>query len=160
MPKALGACLLAVMVTGLAPPVSSSRALSAAVKAVMVETFCPRAPANVPCHGTTIESAYAYYGYKEGDISLISVKLGPERKVGTTYVSAQPVPGMYEVIKRTFTWHSVDNVEIVAVYEVEDVGRGFRHKKLPSGKHSGHATITDAAGGSSPILLLQGRRIG
>lgn len=158
-PKALGACLLAVVVMGLAPASSESRVLSGAqtVKAVTAKRPCPLAPANVPCHGTTIESAYAYYGYKEGDISLISVKLGPERKVGTTYVSAQPVPGMYEVIKRTFTWHSVASIEIVAVYEVEVVGRGFRHKKLPSGKHSGHATITDAAGGSSPILLLQGR---
>jgi hypothetical protein len=120
---------------------------------------CPLAPNNLPCHGTTIESAYAYSGYKEGDLSLVWAKLGPDRKVGTTYVSTPPVPGMREVFKRTFTWHSVASVEIVGVYEVHFKGSHANYRKLPSGKHSGHATLTEVRGGTAVTLNLQGRRI-
>jgi hypothetical protein len=110
-----------------------------------------------PC--APIMSTYDYSGRKEGDLSLVWAKLGPVHVVGTTYVSTPPVPGMYEVFKRTFTWTSAPDVEIVGVYEVHEVGAGFKYKKLSSGKHSGHAAITDVRGTSGPILVLQGRRM-
>jgi hypothetical protein len=161
--KAVGACIAAVIAIGLMPAVSSSRVPTAATSetkhSAAAAKECPLAPFNVPCHGTTIESAYTFSGYREGDLSLISAKLGPVHKLGMTYVPTPPVPGMYEVDRRTITWHSLADVEIVAVYEVEVVGRGFRHKKLPTGTHSGKATITDTAGGSSPYFLFQGRRV-
>ncbi len=118
-----GSGAVAAIVMGLGAPTTGSAAARE----------CPIAPAGVPCHGTTIESAYTYSGYHEGDLSLIWTKLSPQHKVGTTYVSAEPVPGIRQVFKRTLTWHSLPDVEIVAAYEYEDVGRGFRHKQLPTG---------------------------
>jgi hypothetical protein len=129
----------------------------ASVEATAAKASCQYYSRGGPC--APIMSVYTYSGYREGDLKLISAKLGPEQKVGKTYVSTPPVPGMYEVVKRTFTWHAASGIEIVGVYLVHEVGRGFTYKKLPTGKHSGQVKLTDVIGSSEPILLLQGRRV-
>jgi hypothetical protein len=103
-------------------------------------------------------SIYNYFGYHEGDLSLIRAKLGPNKIVGHVH-KTWPTPGEYEVNERTFTWHSASNVEIVGVYILREVGKGFSYKKLPTGKHSGQAKLTAVTGGSTPSLVLQGRHV-
>jgi hypothetical protein len=135
----------------------ATRLQAAPPKAVTAKTSCQYYSRGGPC--APIMSVYTYSDYKEGDLSLIWAKPGPEHKTGTTYVSG-PFPGTYEVFKRTFAWKSIASVEIVGVYIVHEVGRGFSYKKLTSGPHGGHATLTDVDDGSAPILVLQGRRTG
>jgi hypothetical protein len=153
-----GSLVAVVAVMGLSPAVGPSLARSTVASATKARE-CPLAPANLPCHGTTIESVYTYFGYHEGDLSLIRAKLSPNQIVGHVH-KTWPTPGEYEINERTFTWHSVASVEIVGVYVVHEVGAGFSYKKLPSGKHNGQAKLTAITDGSTPSLVLQGRHIG
>lgn len=147
----LGACLLALAIMGLSPAVGSSRTPASTAK-----THCQYASVGGPC--APIMSIYNYFGYHEGDLSLIRAKLSPNQIVGHVH-KTWPTPGEYEVNERTFTWHSVASVEIVGVYIQRGVGRGFSYKKLPTGKHSGQAKLTAITDGSTPNLVLQGRNI-
>jgi hypothetical protein len=115
-------------------------------KATTTKAHCQYFSRGGPC--APIMSTYDFVGYREGDLSFIWAKLGPEHK---------ETVGAKEVFKRTFTWHSVASVEITGVYEVREVGKGFRYKKLPTGKHGGHTILTDVFGDSEPNLVLQGR---
>jgi hypothetical protein len=126
--------------------------------ATAAKTHCQYYSKGGPC--APIMSVYTYSGYHEGDLKLIWAKLEPQHKVGTTYVSAEPVPGTRQVFKRIVAWASLPDVEITAAYVVHVVGKGFSYRKLPTGKHSGQVTLIEIEGDGGPILLLQGRRIG
>ena len=106
-----------------------------------------------------IQSVYAYAGEGSGDVTYIHARAGKETVVGEVFESS-PFPGMYQVTKRTFSWHAVAGVAIVAVF-VETGGgiHPFVYRRVPSGTHSGHATLTAIRENKVPLLLLEGRRI-
>jgi len=127
-------------------------------EATATKAHCQYYSRGGPC--APIMSVYTFSGYHEGDLKLIWVKLGPDQKSSLSASQTSQCPECREADTRTFTWHSIASVEIVGVYVVREAGKGFTYQKLPTGKHSGHITLTDLIGDSSPILLLQGRRVG
>jgi hypothetical protein len=124
-------------------------------KARIAKAHCQFASEGGPC--APIMSIYNYWSYSEGDLKLINLKRSPNKIVGHVH-KTWPTPGEYEVNERTLTWHSVPSVEIIGVYILREVGKGFSYKKLPTGKHSGHTKLTAVTSGSTPSLVLQGRR--
>jgi len=126
-----------------------------APEAAVAKAHCQYASPGGPC--APIMSSYTYWGFSEGDLSLIKAKLGPNKIVGHVYKSF-PTPGEYSVNERTFTWHSVAAVEIVGAYILHFKGSHGVYTKVPSGEHSGHTSMKETQGTSSPpILVLQGR---
>jgi hypothetical protein len=149
--RVLAGGLLVLAVMGLPPTVSTSRALSASA----AQAHCQYYSVGGPCE--PIMSVYTFYGYHEGNLSLIRAKLGPTEVVGHVYKTF-PTPGYYDVYERTFTWHSAPSVQVVAAYIVHFKGKHATYTKLPSGKHGGNTKLTETQGSASPpILVLQGR---
>ncbi len=132
--------------------------LALAPSAATSKTFpCPKAP-HEPCKGP-IEVVTNYSGYKEGPLSLIKLTLGPSRKVGgETHEQFLTKP---EIFQRVASWHSVADVEIVAVFILHRPKPGqFHYQPIPTGKHGGHVTLTDdRQGNAEPMLIVQGRKI-
>ena len=130
---------------------------STQAKAATANTRCQSDFRGVPCLGP-IESSYAYNGYGSDQTSKLWAKPGPTEKVGERF-ETNPFPRDYEVTQRTFTWHSRSNIEIVAVYVIHRPLRSHpTYQRLSTGPHSGHATLTDVADQTSPLLLMEGRR--
>jgi hypothetical protein len=101
-----------------------------------------------------IQSVYAFDGMGSGAVTYMKAHAGPEKIIEKTIRHNEAV----EVIQRTFTWHSVPSVKIVAVF-IEIGTRGSRkppiYKRVPTGSHSGHAVLT-FGGGHGANLLLEG----
>jgi hypothetical protein len=128
--------------------------------ASIAKTFpCPNTP-HEPCRGP-IEVSTNYAGYKEGPSRLIKITLGPSHQISQG--NERQGGEIREVVQRQASWHSVPNVEIVAVFILHrhNTGQRFRYQQIPSGKHSGHTTLTNVVGfsGSSPVLIIQGRSV-
>jgi hypothetical protein len=108
-----------------------------------------------PCLGS-IQSLYAFDGFGGGATSLIHAKAGPE------HLLEQKVHGMEvtEVYSRTFTWHSMPSVRIVAVFAVRSHpgSTHFTYRELKTGAHSGHGTLVFSKGRFNTTLLLEGSR--
>jgi hypothetical protein len=108
-----------------------------------------------PCLGP-IQSLYAFDGFGGGATSLIHAKAGPR------HLLEQKVHGMEltEVYSRTFTWHSVPGVRIVAVFAVRSHpgSTHFTYRELKTGAHSGRGTLVYSKGRFNTTLLLEGSR--
>lgn len=109
-----------------------------------------------PCIGP-IQSGYAFDGLGGGATSLIKAKAGPE------HLLVQKVEGkkLIEISARTFKWHSVPSVKIVAVYAVIGSSRGgsanYTYRKLKTHPHHGEGRLVYRV----PMgvkLLLEGER--
>jgi hypothetical protein len=149
-PKTLAGCLLIaalVSAVGAAPPSGATPPGSA----IIAQAKCkvPRQPCLAP-----IQSWYAYDGYGVGDTRLLKAKVGPKTVIGEA-ISTKPL-AKYQITKRLFSWHSVGNTTIVAVFLVRGLGSHATYQRLRSGSHSGHAVLT--AGFIPPELLLEGSR--
>jgi hypothetical protein len=113
----------------------------------------------VPCLGK-IQTLYGFTGKAGGAVRSIHAKLGTEEEVGTA-------PNGIPLLRRSFTWASVAGVRIVAAYALtitDEHGKGhWDIERLPTGMHSGHATLTtkpEDKAEPNPFLLLEGRKVG
>ena len=150
---AIFACL-ALLVMGLAPTVSTSRALPAAAS----ETRCTAQLKGEPCSGP-IRTWYSYSGLGSGDDTYIWAKAGREVPLGRRLKTFPPPPYYVPVSKRTFTWHSKPGIEVVAVYIVHSHTRKYTYQKVSKAclkKHEATLT-TDNEEANPPLLLLEGR---
>jgi hypothetical protein len=128
-----------------------------AMKKAVAAQSCKPISRHEPCLAP-IQSVYAYAGEGGGDTTYIKAKAGKQKVVGQVY-EPTPRPGLWQVAKRTFTWHSVAGVKIVAVFVVHGGGnKPFVYQRVPSGPHSGHTTLTSIFDNTTPTLLLEGRR--
>jgi hypothetical protein len=128
--------------------------LAASATAAAGNAACKPIFRTEPCLAP-IQTGYAYDGRGGGDLSYIWAKPGPLTVVGEGTTNT-PRPGTpYRITKRTFTWHSKENIEIVAVFVVQGLEPHMHYQRLPSGEHGGHATLT--SGLIPPRLLLEGR---
>ena len=125
-------------------------------QAVATQSRCKPLTPSAPCVGP-LQSEYAYDGYGVGNTTSIHVKAGPMTVVGKVYKST-PVPGFYQVKKRTFTWHSPASVTIVAVYIERRRGLHVSYQRISTGTHSGHTTLTLLEQSIPPTLYLEGRK--
>jgi hypothetical protein len=150
-PRTLAACVTACLVMVLALPTGSAARLSRAT-ARIASTRCVPISRGEPCLAP-IQSVYDYPGLGSGAVTYIHAKAGPVTEIGK---NAEDEP----ITERTFTWHSIPSVKIVAVFVVTGVGitGKYHYQRVPTGEHSGHATLT---GGyrRNPTLLLEGERI-
>jgi hypothetical protein len=137
-PKALLVVVLWIAVGVLAPIASASGR-------------CVSIAHGAPCLGP-IQSSYAFAGLGGGATGAIHAKAGPQEEIGKDG-SGNPIT------RRTFTWHSVGSVKIVAVYVSTEIGLTgkYRYRRIPTGSHSGHATLINRWS-NSPQLLLEGSR--
>jgi hypothetical protein len=120
--------------------------------AVSAQKRCVPLDRNAPCLGR-IQSGYAFSGLGGGALSLIRAKLSPEEEIGRN-AARDPI------LQRTFTWHSIASVKMVAVYVVSQIGQTgtYRFHRVPTGTHSGHVTLTAVVDVRIPTLLLEGER--
>jgi hypothetical protein len=141
----------AVLMAVLALPTDSVARPSRAT-ARLASTRCVPISRGEPCLAP-IQSVYDYPGLGSGAVTYIHAKAGPVTEIGK---NAEGEP----ITERTFTWHSIPSVKIVAVFIVTGVGTTgkYHYQRVPTGEHSGHATLT---GGyrRNPTLLLEGSRI-
>jgi hypothetical protein len=86
-------------------------------------------------------------------VTYIHAHPGPEERIGT---AADENP----ITRRTFTWRSVADVKMTAVFIVTEIGRTGRYSyhRVPTGEHSGHAVLVAKGDISVPYLLLEGSR--
>jgi hypothetical protein len=103
-----------------------------------------------------------YSGYKEGPLSLIKLTLGPSRKIAGEELEGGGT--RHEIDQRQVSWHSVANVEVVAVFILHRPKlRRFVYQAVPTGRHSGHTTLTDlkepGIDYAQQIVIVQGRKL-
>ena len=154
----LGRVLVALAVGSVAMAISlatGTAVVSAAGRpSATAATHCKPISIGEPCLGP-IQSGYAYDGFGGGDDTYIHAKAGPKvvvEKGGETG----------EVTERTFTWHSIPSVEMVAVFIVSKSNpdsRTFHYTRVKTGRHSGHVAMRAVFQGIPPTLLLEGRHI-
>jgi hypothetical protein len=146
----LGICTgIVVAVIGLPTSVSYGFPAQAA------STSCRSVFPEVPCLGP-LQSDYDYAGEGYGDLGYVWAKAGPEKVIGHVYMK-EPAPGEYEVLQRTFTFHTKRGVELAAVYVLRGGDHGhYRYQSVPI--QNGHVTLTAVRDTSPPILLLEAKR--
>jgi hypothetical protein len=148
-PKLRTIFLIAALATAAALPTASSARPDPAQVAT---GRCVPISRGAPCLGT-IQSEYAYAGLGGGAVTYIHAHPGAEERIGT---AADENP----ITQRTFTWHSVASVKIVAAFIVTEIGLTGRYsyQRVPTGEHGGHAVLVAKGDISVPRLLLEGSR--
>src|ERR1700722_8091358 len=120
---------------------SASSAETGLRVAQAAQTPCKPISRHEPCLAP-IQSFYAYAGEGSGDTTYIKAKAGKRKVAGEVYEET-PRPGLWQVTKRTFTWHSVAGVRIVAVFVVHGgFTQPLTYQRVRSGPHSGRVTLT------------------
>jgi hypothetical protein len=109
-----------------------------------------------PCIGP-IQSGYSFGGLGGGATSLIKAKAGPEHLL----VQKVEHNKLTEIKERTFTWHSVPSVKIVAVFIVSGHpgSTHFTYRQLKSSEHHGKARLVESRERKGANLLLEGERL-
>jgi hypothetical protein len=143
-----GGLVAVVTIMGLSPAVSSSRNPLATV----TQSHCY--VKEVPCLGV-VQALYTFTGKAGGALRSIHAKLGPEEETGNT-------PEGMPIMRRSVTWKSVASVRLVVAYVLTIVAEHWRIHRVPTGVHSGHATLTTEPQNPEPVpyLLLEGRKSG
>jgi hypothetical protein len=151
-PRTLAACLTACLVVLLALPTDSVARPSRATASI-ASTRCVPISRGEPCLAP-IQSGYAYSGRGGGAVAYIHAKPGPETEIGKEAAEGDPIT------ERTFTWHSIPGVKMVAAFIVTEIGLTgrYHYRRVPTGEHSGRAVLIDANHKSAPMLLLEGER--
>jgi hypothetical protein len=133
------------------------RTASRAVAAMHCKSFTTE----TPCIGP-IQTLFSFTGKTGGAVHSITAKLGPEEEVGKN-------PEGIPIMRRHFTWHSIPSVRLVAAFVLTTTTKNGKAVKvrgkyrwvvhrIPTGSHSGTATLTASQGiGLAPFLLVEGQ---
>ncbi len=96
-----------------------------------------------PCLGP-IEAYYSMSGgsgWGGGAVRSIPAKLGPEVEIGKE-------PNGEPIMRRSLSWRAVSGVTLAAAYVMAPIVKNgkaaFSFRRIPTGAHSGHVTLTAA----------------
>jgi hypothetical protein len=130
--------------------------------AAVTSRHCVSFVTEAPCLGS-IQTLVGFNGKAGGAVRFITARPGPEEEIGKN-------PEHVPIMRRSFTWHSVASVKLVAAFVLTTLskdGKAVRVRgkfrwvvhRIPTGAHSGTATLTASEGSSlAPFLLLEGSR--
>ncbi len=93
-----------------------------------------------PCLGP-IEALYPMSGRAGGAVHSLPAKLGPEVEIGKE-------PNGEPIMRRSVSWRAAAHVALVAAYVMAPIVKNgkaaFSFRRIPTGAHSGHVTLTAA----------------
>jgi hypothetical protein len=150
---ALAGCLMAALIVAVLLAVGSAFGSPSALAGGQCHRFSP----GQPCLGPIV----AEYNYEDrfsgGATWLFKASFGPIRALDAIHPFNT---------QRIVSWHPVRGVTMVAAFIVTRTNKPklrFHYKRVPTGPHSGHVTLTSVTVNgfpTAPLLLLEGSKAG